>query len=139
MAEKIEHSGTVVSIKDDLIRVRIISVSACGGCKAREACGMAESEEKMVVVRSTHAGDFVVGDSVTVGVRREAGALAVALGYGGALVVLMAVLVVTLGVLGWQEMEGALASIAGVVLYYVVLWLARKKIEHTIHFTIIKN
>lgn len=139
MSEQIEHSGVVDRIEGQTVFVKIISESACGACKARKACGMAESSVKIISVATPDAGQFAAGDPVTVGVRRDAGARAVLLGYVGALVVLLAVLAVAVGVLEWSEMQGAAASLAGVLLYYVVLWLARKRIEHTIHFTIIKN
>ena len=50
----------------------------------------------------------------------------------------MAVLVGTIAVAGWSEGAGALAAIAGVGVYYFALWLFRRKIEHTIQFTITK-
>ena len=52
--------------------------------------------------------------------------------------VLLAVLVGTIAVAGWSEGAGALAAIAGVGVYYFALWLFRRKIEHTIQFTITK-
>ena len=58
--------------------------------------------------------------------------------YVGALAVLMAVLVAAIAGMGWSEGAGALAAIAGVGVYYFVLWLFRTKIEHTIQFTITK-
>ena len=51
---------------------------------------------------------------------------------------LLAVLAVAAGPLHWSEGHAALAALAGVALYYVVLWLFRKRIEHTIQFTITK-
>ena len=54
------------------------------------------------------------------------------------LAVLMAVLVAAIAGMGWSEGAGALAAIAGVGVYYFVLWLFRAKIEHTIQFTITK-
>ena len=54
------------------------------------------------------------------------------------LAVLLAVLVGTIAVAGWSEGAGALAAIAGVGVYYFALWLFRRKIEHTIQFTITK-
>ena len=50
----------------------------------------------------------------------------------------MAVLVAAIAGMGWSEGAGALAAIAGVGVYYFVLWLFRAKIEHTIQFTITK-
>lgn len=139
MASRIEHSGVVERTDRETIYVKITSHSACGTCKAREACGLAEAQDKIVVVKSPGAAQYVAGEQVMVGVRRSAGAVAVILAYVGALAVLLAVLVVTISALGWGEGYGALAALAGVCLYYCVLWLFRHKIEHTIHFTITKN
>ena len=134
MAELIEHSGVVERTERGAVHVRITSRSACGSCKARQACGLAEAQEKVVVVATPEAASFAAGDAVSVGVRRSAGMRAVVLAYVGALAVLMA----AIAGMGWSEGAGALAAIAGVGVYYFVLWLFRAKIEHTIQFTITK-
>ena len=138
MAELIEHSGVVERTEGDTVYVRIPSRSACGSCKARQACGLAEAQDKIVTVATPGAAEYAAGDAVTVGVRRSAGIRAVVLAYVGALAVLMAVLVAAIAGMGWSEGAGALAAIAGVGVYYFVLWLFRTKIEHTIQFTITK-
>ena len=138
MAELIEHSGVVERTEGDTVYVRITSRSACGSCKARQACGLAEAQDKIVTVATPGAAEYAAGDAVTVGVRRSAGIRAVVLAYVGALAVLMAVLVAAMAGLGWSAGAGALAAIAGVGVYYFVLWLFRTKIEHTIQFTITK-
>lgn len=137
--ERIEHDGVVERAEAGRVFVRITVHSACGSCSARKACGLAEAQEKIVEVATPEAARFVPGEAVTVGVRRRAGLLSVALAYGGALVVLVAALAVTIGAAGWSEGCGAVASLGAVVLYYMVLWLLRRRIEHTIHFTITKN
>ena len=139
MAEVIEHSGAVERTEAGKVFVRIVSHSACGSCSARQACGLAEAQEKIVEVATPDAAQFAPGEAVTVGVRRRIGMLSVALAYGGALVVLLAVLLTTVGLAGWSEGRGALASLGAVALYYMVLWLFRRRIEHTIQFTITKN
>ncbi|MDE6858004.1 MAG: SoxR reducing system RseC family protein, partial [Alistipes sp.] len=48
MSEIIEHSGVVECVEGATVRVRIVAGSACGSCKARSACGMSESQEKIV-------------------------------------------------------------------------------------------
>lgn len=137
MADLIEHSGVVERTERDTVYVRITSRSACGTCKAREACGLAEAQDKIVVVTTPEAGQYAAGGAVMVGVRRSAGIRAVVLAYVGALVVLLAVLVGAI-LAGLSEGLSALAAIAGVGVYYFVLWLFRRKIEHTIQFTITK-
>ena len=138
MVRPIEHSGVVERTAPDAVYVRITSRSACGACRARQACGLAETQEKIVAVKTADAPHYAAGEQVVVGVRRSAGMRAVALAYVGALAVLLAVLVGTIAVAGWSEGAGALAAIAGVGVYYFALWLFRRKIEHTIQFTITK-
>lgn len=139
MAELIEHSGVVERIEGDAVLVRITSHSACGSCKARAACGLAETQEKIVEVHTPEAGSYHPGEAVSVGVRRRAGAVAVVYAYVGALAVLLVVLMVSSLALGWSDGASALAALAGVALYYGVLGLFRRRIEHTIHFTITKH
>lgn len=139
MAELIEHSGVVERIEGDAVLVRITSHSACGSCKARAACGLAETQEKIVAVHTPEAGSYHPGEEVSVGVRRRAGAVAVVYVYVGALAVLLVVLMVSSLALGWSDGASALAALAGVALYYGVLGLFRRRIEHTIHFTITKH
>ncbi len=139
MAQTVLHDGTVDGVEGAAVRVRITSRSACGSCAARAACGLAEATEKIVEVVTPEAARYAVGDRVTVGVQRHMGLKAVALGYVGALVVLVGVLALTVGGLGWSDGAGAAATLGAVALYYAALWLFRKRIAHTIQFTITKN
>lgn len=134
----IEHEGVVQHAEKGVVHVKITSRSACGACKARQACGMAETQEKIVVVPTPEAGCYAPGEAVCVGVRKKAGRIAVLLAYGGALVVLLAALILSVGVFGAGDGIGVAVSLAAVVLYYGVLWLCRRRIEHTIQFTITK-
>lgn len=136
--EIIEHEGIVECGERGAVRVRITSRSACGACKARQACGMAESQEKIVVVVTDRAQEYLPGEAVLVGVRKKAGRIAVLLAYGGALVVLLAALVVAIVVCGASDGVGLVAALGSVVIYYLLLWVFRRRIEHTIQFTITK-
>ena len=65
----IEHEGIVSRVEGDRVYVKITSQSACGTCKAREACGLAEAQEKIVEVTTPGAQQhYTAGESVTVGV-----------------------------------------------------------------------
>lgn len=134
----IEHEGVVERVEQNAVRVKITSRSACGACKARQACGMAEAQEKIIVVPTSRAADFRAGEEVLVGVRKQAGRIAVMLAYGGALVVLLAALILSIVVCGASDGVGLLAALGSVVVYYLLLWAFRRRIEHTIQFTITK-
>lgn len=134
----IEHEGVVERVEEKAVRVKITSRSACGACKARQACGMAEAQEKIIVVPTSRTADFHAGEEVLVGVRKQAGRIAVMLAYGGALVVLLAALILSIVVCGASDGVGLLAALGSVAVYYLLLWAFRRRIEHTIQFTITK-
>ena len=139
MATESQHSGTVERIEKGKVVVRITSRSACGSCAAKQACGLAEATEKLVEVYTPQWNDYKAGDAVLVGVKQRVGMKAVGLAYGGALVVLLAALVLAIEVLKVQEGVAILCAIAALALYYGALWLFRNKIEQTIQFTITTN
>ena len=138
MERLIEHSGAVERMEAGRVFVRITSHSACGTCSARQACGLAETQDKIIEVATPDAASYAPGDAVLVGVRRRAGMLSVLLAYGGSLVVLLAGLALGIGAFGWNEAVAAGVSLGAVGCYYGLLWLLRRKIEHTIQFTITK-
>ncbi|MEG1611911.1 MAG: SoxR reducing system RseC family protein [Alistipes sp.] len=139
MEKIIEHSGVVERVENDTVFVKITAGSACGACRAREACGMGESQDKTIAVMTPDVAEYAVGQDVTVGVKRRMGGMAVVLAYVGALVVLLVALIVSIAILKLSEGAGAGISLLAVAAYYVVLWLARHKIENKIHFTITKR
>ena len=122
-----------------MVTVRIVAHSACGGCTARAACGMGESQEKIVEVRTADATAYKTGDEVVVGVWRNVAGLAVTLGYVGALAVMIAVLVLCTTVFRTGDGPAVAWTLGAVAAYYVSLWLCRNKIERKIHFTITKR
>ncbi len=101
-------------------------------------CGMSESREKIVEVATPDADRYAVGDRVEVAEEWRVGFRALLLGYVGALVVLL-LLLVGATLVGLSEGWAALLSLAGVALYYGLLRLCRHKFEQKIYFTITKS
>lgn len=134
----IKHCGEVVRVADNKVWVRMTVNSACSGCHARAVCGVDESKDRIVEVATSDAAAYSVGESVEVALAsRSMGARSVFLAYVVPFFVLLVVLV-GLTVLGASEGVAALSAIAGVGLYYVVLWLMNSKVEKTIKFIITK-
>ncbi len=136
--ERIEHTGTVEEVSERAVTVRIVASGACAQCRAREACGMGESSDKIIVVPTADAKDYRPGEQVRVSVSRAAGLTAVAVGYVGALAVLVAAIVLGTSA-GWSEGVSALAGLGAVAIYYIGVWLVRGRIEKKIRFTITKQ
>lgn len=138
MARRIEHSGAVIRVGADRVWVRFEAQGACVTCCAREACGMGESQEKTVEVVTPRAAEFAVGETVTVGVARRMGVTAVVLAYVVPFFFLIGALALS-AALGIAETIAAVTALGAVAAWYLLLWLGRRKIENTIHFTITKR
>lgn len=138
MAELIEHSGEVERTDGATVWVRITSQSACGSCSAKMACGLAESQDKIVEVTTADTAAYAVGEEVMVGINKKAGSYAVFFAYILSLGVLMVVLIFCLKVMGWDQGRSAVLAFLGVGCYFAVLWLYRHKLEDKIKITIKK-
>lgn len=132
----IDHQGIIDHIDGGIARVKIISESACAACHAKGVCGAADQEEKFIDV-SVERNDFVQGESVRVLVARKLGMKAVLLGYVYPLLVLLVVLF-TLISSGMEELKAAPLALLSLPAYYLVLYLARGRIDKEFSFSIMK-
>lgn len=133
----LEHKGIVLNINGERIDVSILSESACATCKVRSACGMSETEEKVVTIFTSDAPAYREGEQVMVSVTRNMGLRAVFLAYVVPFLVLLASLLILLEA-GLSEAAAGLISLGILALYYIVLWLMRRRIEREINFNIRK-
>ena len=133
----LEHKGIVLSINGERIDVSILSESACATCKVKSACGMSETEETVVSIFTHDAPAYRVGEQVVVSVTRNMGLRAVFLAYVVPFLVLLVSLLVLLEA-GLSEAAAGLISLGVLALYYIVLWLMRRRIEREINFNIRK-
>lgn len=121
---EVSHKGTVISVGQGRISVRIVSESACSACHAAGLCGASESKNKIVDVPVYGGQTYSVGQEVEVCLARKIGLKAVLLSYVIPLVILL-ILVLTLSSIGLGELVCGLASIGGVALYYLILYFRR--------------
>jgi sigma-E factor negative regulatory protein RseC len=132
----IDHDGIIEHIEDDVAHIKINSESACSACHAKGVCGAADQEEKFLDI-PVKDGNYSTGEVVKVQVARRLGFKAVALGYFYPFLLLMAVLI-TLILSGFGELKAGSFALLSLVPYYLVLYLARKRIESTFTFSIQK-
>lgn len=134
--ERVQHEGVVKSISAQTLEVLISSHSACSGCHAKGACGMAETKQKMITVRRPE-GDLQVGDKVMVYASMNNAFYSVLLAY-----ILPSLLIIAaiffLEKSGCSELIAAISSLALLVLYFFILYLTRDKISKRIKFTVEK-
>lgn len=137
MARKneIAHKGRITEIDKDFTTVEIMVSSACSECHAKGLCGMSEEEQKVVMVPTDPYVKHEVGEEVQVCTKMSMGLKAVWISYVIPLAVLM-ILILTLSAVIDNEAITGLVSIAGVAIYYLVIWLLRDRLRSEFVFYI---
>ncbi len=137
MAKKNEivHSGKVIEINPDFTTVEIMVSSACSECHAKGLCGMSEMEEKVIMVPTDPYEPRNIGDIVQVKTKMTMGLKAVWISYVIPLAVLMIVILSLSAVIENEFLRGGIA-IAGVGVYYFVIWLLKDRLSDQFEFYI---
>ena len=137
MAKKNEivHSGKIIEINPDFTTVEIMVSSACSECHAKGLCGMSEMEEKVIMVPTDPYEPRKIGDIVQVKTKMTMGLKAVWISYVIPLAVLMILILSLSAVIGNEFLRGGIA-IAGVGLYYFVIWLLKDRLSDQFEFYI---
>ena len=137
MAKKNEivHSGKVIEINPDFTTVEIMVSSACSECHAKGLCGMSEMEEKVIMVPTDPYEPRNVGDIVQVKTKMSMGLKAVWISYVIPLAVLMILILSLSAVIENEFLRGGIA-IAGVGVYYFVIWLLKDRLSDQFEFYI---
>ncbi len=136
MEKQIEHEGTVVSMLDNALIVRIITSSACGSCAAKSHCMPSENKDKDIRVES-FSGDFVLGEQVKVIMQQSLGFRALCIGYMIPFILILVTLLVTYQITG-NELISGLSALFILIPYYLSLKLLNRKINRTFGFSVRK-
>lgn len=134
----IEHPGIVAEIRNDVVVVKVLQVSACAGCHAKGACSMADMEEKEIEVEHYTGPPLRTGQQVTLQMKHSSGKRAILMGYLVPFFLLMTVLIS--GSFFIRE-EGllALVSIGALVPYYALLYHFRDRLKKGFEIQIAAN
>ena len=132
---EISHKGVIKSITPELTTVEIVSTSACAECHAKGMCGVAESKIKEISVPTDPYSEHSAGDEVEVVLRKSMGLKAVWISYVIPLLILM-ILILSLSSVNVHEVYAGLGAIAGVALYYLVIYLMRDRLANDFVFYI---
>lgn len=135
MSDMIRHEGVVESVVGDDVRVRIGQTSGCAACKLSGHCNASETQVKVIEAKARPGQQLRPGQAVTVSTSLTTGYRAVAWGFGLPLVVLVAVIVLV-KVLTGDEALAALAGLAALVPYYLLVWLLRHRLSRRVCFLV---
>ena len=132
---QITHAGRILEITPEFTTVEIIVSSACSECHAKGLCGMSEDEQKLISVPTDPYASYKVGDQVRVCTKMTMGLKAVWISYVIPLLILMILILSLSSVIGNELVTGSVA-VAGVGLYYFVIWLLRDRLNNEFVFYI---
>lgn len=130
---QIEHTGIVSGISDGAITVKITTHPACSSCHASGVCNASGSVDKYFELPLQDG--ITEGQSVRIFTSLSTGFRALLLGYVYPLLVLIVSLIVTLAT-GMNEVWAGVSSILLTIVYYLVLYRLRSRIDKTINFTL---
>lgn len=131
--ETIQHEGVVQKADEKSVIVKIISYAACSGCHAEGFCTMSNKEDKLIEV----TGNYNVnpGDNVIIMMNQSMGYTAILLSYILPLVAVLVLLIILIS-FSVSELAAGLFSLVILVLYYIILYLFRNKIDKKFTFTL---
>jgi sigma-E factor negative regulatory protein RseC len=136
MEKQVEHEGTIISMDNRSMTVRIVASSACNSCAAKGYCAPSENKNKDICVEN-FSGDFVLGEQVKVMMRQTMGFKALGIGYLTPFVLVLATLLIVFKTTG-NELVGGLSALLILVPYYLTLKLLNPKMTKTFGFTVQK-
>lgn len=133
---KISHDGIVKSIGEQTIEVIINNHSACSGCHAKGICGISEVKQKTITAEKP-LFEVKTGDKVTVYGTLDSAAFSVVMAYVLPSVIIIAAIVI-LTATGSSEIVAAIGSLATTAIYFLILYVNRRRIGKKIKFSIEK-
>ncbi len=135
--EKITHNGVIQSIRDNLIRVSIMTQSGCVSCKMNKVCNPSEVQEKIIEVKSFDTS-LSVGDQVVVSIEETAGIKALVIAYVVPFFIVLAALIVFSQITDNEGIAGLL-SLAILLPYFLLLFIFKSKLKKQFSFFIHKQ
>jgi len=136
MEKQIEHEGTIASICDSAMIVRIVALPACSGCVARSHCMPSGNQYRDIHVEN-FSGDFVSGERVKVIMQQSSGFRALCVGYLLPFVVTLTTLIAVYQITR-NEFASGLSALLSLIPYYIVIKFLNRKITKNIGFTVQK-
>lgn len=137
MQNSIEHQGVITSIDGNIAHVKIEQTSACASCHVKSICGAADKTDKIVDAIISDS-NLKIGDQVIVIGQKSLGMQAVLIAY-----VLPFVLIVTIlflvNLFTTNEIIIGTCALSSLIPYFIILRLARHKIQAKFQFYAIKK
>jgi positive regulator of sigma E activity len=132
-SDNIEHPGVIDKVGENLIRVSVVTGSACGNCRAKGSCSIGTGGERTIEVVRTSGVNFTPGEQIKVVLEQSLGIKALGLGYLLPFLLVVGVLV-TVTATGIKEGQAGLFSLSVLIPYYLALSLFKDKLKKEFSF-----
>jgi len=132
----ITHSGIVSKISNEQIEISLEGNIHCEACNAKSACGVSESNTKIIEIQKDERS-FEVNENVNIVMQNSMGLKAVFLGYVFPFILLFVVMLVTVSFL--EEWLAGLLSLFVLVPYYLLLYLNKNLLKKVFTISVYKN
>jgi sigma-E factor negative regulatory protein RseC len=138
VSKLIKHTGVVSQIVGNEIIVDIQRSSACATCESKSMCSTLDMQTQQIKINDDNY-NLKTGDTVNVVSERSYSMYAVVIAFVVPLFLLMSTIIVLIEIFGIDEGISALAAIAVIAVYYVVVHFFDYKIKTKIKFRIEKQ
>ena len=140
MKETIAHQGVIESVEGCHVKVNILQVAACSGCKARSLCASSESKEKIIDVYEDDAAlKYKIGEPVMVCGALSMGKQAVRLAFGIPVVLIVVWMLVAMVWLKLGELMSVGMLAVLLAAYFYILYLNKDRMAKRFAFWIEKQ
>ncbi|MDR2065594.1 MAG: SoxR reducing system RseC family protein [Prevotellaceae bacterium] len=138
MSKLIKHTGVVSQIVGNDIIVDMERSSACASCESKSVCLAVDTQTQQIRLTNDNY-NLKTGDIVNVILERSYSIYAVALAFAVPLFLLMLTIIIMIEIFNINEGISALAAIAIIAVYYVIIHFLDYKIKTKIKFRIEKQ
>jgi positive regulator of sigma E activity len=133
----IEHLGVIREVNDTIIRVDVVTDTACRGCRAKGSCSIGGNNERIIDVARSAGDNYYPGEKIKVVLEQSLGIKALGLGYLLPFLVVLTVLITMTG-LGANEAFAGLISLAALIPYYTCLAFFKGRLRKEFSFSLQK-
>ena len=133
--EGISHPGVVSKISKDRVEISILGNIHCEACNAKSACGVSETETKIVEVPNND-NSLKINQQVEIVLRNSLGLKAVFYGYVLPFLLLFVVLFVSSIYI--KEWQAGLLALFVLIPYYLILYFNEKTLKKTFSISVLK-
>lgn len=131
----IKHAGIVTKLSKDSVIVTLTGNVNCTSCHAKSACGVSDSDSKIVEVFDNQ-NSFNLNENVAVIMKKDLGLKAVFMAYVFPFILLFLTLIISLNF--FKEWQAGLLSLFILVPYYAILYYSKKILKNEFKITLLK-